>query len=458
MDVLHPVQIGLGKSVGDEAGLPVLHHFDGRLGQGLHLHEPLGGDDGLHVVVAAVAGAHVVGVVLDLLHEPQGLQVGHHSLPCLIAVHALVLAAVGVDLAVVIQHPDGVQVVAQAHLEVVGVVGGGHLHAAGAEVHLHVLIGHDGDLPVHQGQDAGLAHQVLVPLVVGVDRHAGVAHHGLRPGGGHHQIAGTVSQRVAHMPQVAGLVLILHLRVRQGRDTVGAPVDDAAALVDEALLIQLAEGLPHRLGAALVHGEPGPVPVTGGAQLLLLLDDAAAVLAFPIPHPLQELLPAQVIAGQPLLGAQLLLHLDLGGDARVVGAGDPQGGVALHPLKADEDVLEGGVHGVAHMQLPCHVGGRHDDGKGLLFRVPVAPEAAVLLPGLIDPGLHFLGLIDLWQFFSHVVHVLFPMYFHSDWSPPAPGLTAFSWSVRSYAPGKPGTGPRSRCESPACRTGCPAGG
>ena len=160
------------------------------------------------------------------------------ALRALVAVHALVLAAVVVDLAVVVQHADGLQVVAQAHLKVVGVVGGGHLHAAGAEVHLHILVGHDGDLPVHQGQDAGLAHQVLVALVVGVHGHAGVAQHGLRAGGGHDQIAGAVGQGVAHVPQVAGLVLILHLGVGQGGDAVGAPVDDAAALVDQALFIQ----------------------------------------------------------------------------------------------------------------------------------------------------------------------------------------------------------------------------
>ncbi len=124
MDVLHPVGIGLGKAVGDEAGLPVIHHPQSLLGQGLHLHEPLGGDDGLHVVVAAVAGAHVVGVVLDLLHQAQGLQVGHHGLAGLVPVHALILAAVLVHLAVVVQDADGVQIVAQAHLKVVGVVGG----------------------------------------------------------------------------------------------------------------------------------------------------------------------------------------------------------------------------------------------------------------------------------------------------------------------------------------------
>ena len=184
---------------------------------------------------------------------------------------------------------------------------------------------------------------------------------------------------------------------------MGAPVDDAAALVDEALVIELAEGLPHRPGAALVHGEPGPVPVAGGAQLLLLLHDAVAVLVLPVPHPLQELLPAQVVAGQALVFPQLLLHLDLGGDAGVVRAGHPQRLVALHPLVADQDVLEGGVHGVAHVELARDVGGRHDDAEGLLVRVGGGLEAARVHPGLVDLPLHLLGLVGLWQFFSHIL-------------------------------------------------------
>ena len=40
-----------------------------------HLHEPLFGGDGLHVAVAAVAGADAVGVVLDLDEVAPGLDV-----------------------------------------------------------------------------------------------------------------------------------------------------------------------------------------------------------------------------------------------------------------------------------------------------------------------------------------------------------------------------------------------
>ena len=158
------------------------------------------------------------------------------------------------------------------------------------------------------------------------------------------------------------------------------------------------------LAEALVHGEPGAGPVAGGAQLLLLLHNAVAVLVLPVPHPLQEFLPAQVVTGQPLLGAQLLLHLDLGGDAGMVGAGHPQSGVALHPLEPGQDVLKGAVHGVAHVELAGDVGGRHHNGKGLFVGVAAALKAAVVLPHLIDPALHFLGFIDLGQFFFHLTH------------------------------------------------------
>ena len=284
---------------------------------------------------------------------------------------------------------------AKADLKVVGVVRGGHLNSARAEADLAVFVAHDGNFAVHNGQDAGLADQVLELLVLRVDRNARIAHHRLRTGGGDDDIAAAVGERVADIPEVARLVDILDLRVGERRQAVRAPVDDAAALVDQALIVELAEGLAHGLGAALVHRKAGARPVTARAHLLLLLDDAVAVLFLPLPHALQELLAAEVVARQALLGAQLLLDLDLRGDARVVSAGEPQGGVALHALKARQDVLQRRVHCMAHVQLAGDVRRRHDDGKGLFVRVGLGLEAVVVHPHLIDAALDLLGLIDL---------------------------------------------------------------
>ena len=100
----------------------------------------------------------VVGLGLDEIALL--LQVLDDLLAALVPVHPVVGAAVFVDPAVVADAADDLQVMAQAHLEVVGVMGGSHLHGAGAEAQLHVVVRHNGDLPVHDGQDAGLAHQV----------------------------------------------------------------------------------------------------------------------------------------------------------------------------------------------------------------------------------------------------------------------------------------------------------
>ena len=404
VDILHPIDIGLGEALRHEVDGAVLHHADGLLGQRRHLHEPLGRDQRLHVVVAAVAGANIVGVGLGLDQIALGLQIGHDGLAALVAVHALVLAAVLVDLTVVGDAADDLQMVAQTHFKVVGVVSRGHLHGAGAEADLAVLVAHNGDLAAHQRQDAGLADEVLELLILRVDRHTGIAQHGLRTGGGDDDIAAAVAQRVANVPQVARLVHILHLGVRQRCQAVGAPVDDAAALVDQALVVQLAERLADSAGASLVHGEAAAIPIAGRTHLLLLLHNTVTVLLLPRPDALQKLLAAQIVAGQTLLGTQLLLHFDLGGDAGVVCAGEPQRLIALHPLKAGQDVLQCAVQRVPHVELAGDVGGRHDDGKRLLVRIGRSLEAAAVHPHLVDPGLHVPRIVHLRQFF----HMLSP--------------------------------------------------
>ena len=349
--------------------------------------------------MAAVAGAHIVAVRLSLDQIALRLQIRHRRLAAGVAIQTLVLAGVLVHGAVVADAADDLEIVAQAHLEVVGVVGGGHLYRAGAEADLAILVAHNGDLTPHQRQDAGLADEVLELLVLRVHRHAGVAEHGFGAGGGDDDVAAAVGERIADVPQVAGLVGVLHLGVGKGGQAVGAPVDDAAALVDQALVVQLAERLADGAGATLVHGEAVAAPVAGGTHLFLLLHDAAAVLFLPRPDTLQELLASQIVAGQSFGFTQLLLHLDLGGDAGVVAAGEPQGFVALHTLEAGQNVLQRAVQRVTHVQLTGDVGGRHDDGEGLFVGVRLRLEAVAVHPQLVNAGFHVPRVVDLGQFF-----------------------------------------------------------
>ena len=396
--ILHPVIIGLAEALGHELDASVTHGLDGGLGQRLHLDEPLRARHRLNDRAAAVARADVVVIGLGLDEVALLLEIGHDGLARLITVETVVLAAVD-DAGVLVEDQDLLEVVAQTDLIVVRVVAGRHLDAAGAEIELDIIIGHDGQLAAHERQDRRLADEVLVALVRRVDRDAGVAEHGLRTGGGDGEIVVAVLERVADIPERAGHVLVFDLCVRQGGAAVRAPVDDAVALIDQALFIQLAERLAHGLGAALVHGEAAAVPVAGHAERLLLLDDAVAVLLFPRPDALQKRIAAKIVASQALFLAQHLLDLDLRGNAGMVRAGHPQGGIALHALVAREDVLQRRVKRVAHVQLAGDIRGRHDDGKRLFVRIGFAGKVAAAHPHVINLLLDLFGVVDLRKLF-----------------------------------------------------------
>ena len=100
-------------------------------------------------------------------------------------------------------------------------------------------------MSVHDRQNAGFADEVLELLVLGVDRDAGIAHHRLGTGGSDDDVAAAVGERVADIPEVTGLIDVLDLRVGQRRQAMRTPVDDAAALIDESLVVKLAERLTY---------------------------------------------------------------------------------------------------------------------------------------------------------------------------------------------------------------------
>ena len=288
-DVLHPVEVVFIEALGDKADLLLPHGANGRLGQGLHRNEPLLGDHRFDGVVAAVAGAYIVAQRLHRFEGAAGFQILKDGLAGLPGGHAGVLAAVqhlrlaggslagaeqliggGLVLgaghaAIVGKYPDTGQVVALAHLKVIGVVGGGDLYDAGALFHIGVLIADDGDLLIEQRQDDMAAVQVGIAGVIAVDGDGGIAQHRFGAGGGQLQLLARFLYGVKQVPEVAVLLLIFHLGIADGGIAGGAPVDHAVAPVDEPLIVEALEHQLHRTGAALIEGEAFPFPVAAGA-------------------------------------------------------------------------------------------------------------------------------------------------------------------------------------------------
>ncbi len=102
---------------------------------------------------------------------------------------------------------------------------------------------------------------------------------------------------------------------------------------------------------------------------------------------LEELFAREVLLADPLLG-EASHHLGFRSDGSVVGAGHPEGILAKHPRAADEHVLQGVVHHVAHMEHARHVRRRDHDGIGFavvgfgMEEVMVQPVAVPFVLGL----------------------------------------------------------------------------
>ena len=128
--------------------------------------------------------ADVVGVVLDAGQEALLFEVGDDALAGDVAVEAGVDAAFSVDVAGLVHHVDGGQIVALAECEVVGVVGGRDLDRAGAEVAADPFVEDDGDFAADERQAELFAVEMQVALVFRMDGDGGVAEHGFGAGGG----------------------------------------------------------------------------------------------------------------------------------------------------------------------------------------------------------------------------------------------------------------------------------
>src|SRR5690606_5694921 len=79
LDVVHPVQVDAGEAFRDEAQLAGARDLGRRLGQRLHLDEPLGRDQRLDHRLAALAGVDGMGVRLLAAQQARLAEVRDHA-------------------------------------------------------------------------------------------------------------------------------------------------------------------------------------------------------------------------------------------------------------------------------------------------------------------------------------------------------------------------------------------
>ncbi len=237
---------------------------------------------------------------------------------------------------------------------------------------------HSHDL-VHQGlsHDVGLAvfslHEDIGLTGMEADTH--VAGQGPDGGGPDHEV-GLAQVEVAELAQIVldgeldvdgstGIILILDLGFCQSGLVLGAPVHGLQALVDVALFVHGTEDLDFLSLELAVHGAVGVFPVGDDAQTL-----EAAHLALNVG--LSELCAGGTELGNGHGLAVELVFLDdgrLDGHAVVVPAGNVGGVVTLHGMGANNEVLQGLVEGVTHVDIAVGEGRAIVQNEGLLILV-----------------------------------------------------------------------------------------
>ncbi len=392
LDVVQPLVVGRGPVFRNHPDFTVRDFFQRDCGNRLarevrafgrrlaHRHEPLVGQHRLDHHAGAVAARHHQLVRLDRFQQAQRLEVGHDLLARDIAVHAAVfLGSVVVDLGVERQDADLRQLMALAHRIVVEVMRRRDLDAAGAEGLVDVVVGDDRDFAIGERQLERLADQMHVALVGRIDRHRDVAQHGFRTRGGDRQMAAAIGQRVADVPHRTVLFLGHDFEVGHRGAQHRVPVDQALAAIDQALFEQSHEHFGHGLRQPVVHREVFAAPVGRGAQAAHLAGDGGAGLFFPFPHFFDEFFAAQVMA-RNLLRIELPFDHDLGGDAGMVGAGNPRRVEAAHAVVARQAIHDGLVEGMPHVQGAGHVGRRQLDAERRFAGVGGGAEIPALFP------------------------------------------------------------------------------
>ena len=126
------------------------------------------------------------------------------------------------------------------------------------------------------------------------------------------------------------------------------PVDEPFIAIDQVFMIELDKDPPNRGGKAGVHREAFTAPIGRGPEASQLVDDGAARLFFPFPHPRDKAVPPERALRRPFRG-KLVADDDLGGDAGVIGTRLPQHVATPHALVADQHILQGKVQSVPDM-------------------------------------------------------------------------------------------------------------
>ena len=176
-------------------------------------------------------------------------------------------------------------------------------------------------------------------------------------------------------------LFVNHLFGRKSRQCFGIPVHHTHTAVDESFVIKIHKHLDDTLGTRLIHGEGCSVPIARSTQTAQLLQDDSSMLMRPVPCMFQELIASQVVFLDSLL-SEFLYHLGFRSNTGMVGSGNPACVLAFHSGPSYENILNGIVKHVTHVEYASYVW-RWDDNRIGFSTIRFRTEQFVVNPILV---------------------------------------------------------------------------
>ena len=362
-DVLHPMTVGVLIFCRIKLQFVVHYRRQCHLCKMLHFEEPLHRQFRFDHYVGTFGVSYFIRISFRLFQQAGSFKVFFDLLADIETIHTDIHAGSFAQCTVVVEDVDTGQIVLLTQHIVVHVVSRSHFQTTCTKFDVYIVVFNHGDCTVYQRNDYFLSFQPCILRVVRVDTHCRIAHDCFGTRSCHYCIATfcVTFYFVTEIIQFSVLFLVDNLFVRKSGQRFRIPVYHTDTAIDQSFIEQVYENFEYAFTTFLIHGEGCTIPVAGCAEFTELFQDDAAVFVCPVPGMFQELIASQVCF-LDALGCEFVYDFRFSGDRCMVSPRHPAGILAFHTGTANQNILDGIIKHVSHVQHTSDVRGRNDDG------------------------------------------------------------------------------------------------
>ena len=152
------------------------------------------------------------------------------------------------------------------HGEIIWIMGRRHFHTASSKFRIYIIICNDWYFPVNQRQGNRFANQVLVTIILWMNRYSRITQHGFRASRCYNYVFIRISNRVTKIPELSIDFFVDHFFIADSRLRDRTPIHEAMPFINQPFFIKFNKSRKNSTGIPFIHGKPFFFPVTGTTQ------------------------------------------------------------------------------------------------------------------------------------------------------------------------------------------------